>query len=181
MPLRMFCLSLLVLALAGAGVAFSAEAGYLGATGAWQAYRIAEKGKRVCYMVAKAKSAPARKKKKKSGKSKASTRPAYAMVTFRPTESMLPVFSYIAGRTLKKGSEAAVRIDKDRFNLFTAKDTGWTRTSAGDREVTEAVVNGARMRITAKAANGTRLRHVFSLKGSFAAYRKIRRACGIPK
>jgi invasion protein IalB len=166
----------------------------MGDFGSWRAFRVIEKGQHVCYMVARLSGSNADVQAEKSMKGKKAKnkkaaapapreapREAYAMLTFRPAESMAPVFNYNAGALLKEGAETAVAMGKEKFSLFNAGDSAWARTAMIDRDIAAHLSKGGAMQITAVSVKGGSLRDKFDLKGADGAYRKIATACGIPQ
>jgi hypothetical protein len=177
--MRLF-LTLMLILLSPA--AFAAESG-MGSFSGWKAFRVIEKEQHVCYMIAHAPLAPAPKVKKAKGKKEAApaARDAYVMLTFRPSETTAPVFTYNAGTVLKDGAEAALTSGKEKITLFIAGDAAWARTSTVDRDIAQLLKKGeGKMEIAAPGAKGSALRDTFSLKGADSAYKKITTACGIP-
>lgn len=142
----------------------------LGRFGAWQAYAYQEGGQKVCYMVSV-----------KAPKGKGRT--SYVMITHRPIEASLDVFSYGAGAPLDSKHGVKVKIGADSYDLFSVKDTAWARDARTDHKLAGAVNKGATVHVTAISAKGKAsiLRDTFSLTGSASAYRAISRACGLPE
>ncbi len=184
---------LVLLSLCLALPALAAESG-MGSFGAWRAFRVIEQGQHVCYMIAhpvasstpKVDAPPAKAVKGKKGKKEKKAaapakREAYIVLTFRPAESMAPVFTYNAGMMLKESAEATLVSAKDNFSLFTAQDSAWARTSSIDQGVAKILRRGGMLEITVPAARGGMLKDTFDLKGGEAAYKKIATACGIPQ
>lgn len=158
----------------------------LGRVGDWHAFRDQEGNEPICYMVTyhvtpAKKAAPVKKVKGKKGKAPATLpREAYITITFRPSETLFPVFSYTAGVILKDSAEAMVKAGTQKFSLFNAQDGAWARTSPVDQTITRAVRKEKLLEIRARTAKGKILNDKFSLKGSESAYLKIAKACGIP-
>jgi hypothetical protein len=125
---------------------------------------------------------PAKADKKKKGKKEAAVLPRenYITITFRPHDSMFPVFGYTAGVILKDGSESTVTIGKDKFSLFASGDTAWARTTAIDQAIAKTLRKAPTLEASAKTVKGALLRDKFSLKGADQAYKKIATSCGIP-
>jgi hypothetical protein len=155
----------------------------LGRSGDWHAFRETENNEPVCYMVTHP-ATPARKaapvkKTSKTSKTPLPREPALT-ITFRPSESLLPVFSYTAGVILKDNAEAVVTAGDRKFSLFNARDGAWARTGPVDQALTKAARKEKFMDVRTRTAKGKILNDKFSLKGSENAYRKIAQACGIP-
>lgn len=145
----------------------------LGRFGAWQAYAYDEGGQKVCYMVSV--------KTSKAPKGKGRT--SYLMITHRPIEASLDVFSYGAGEALDAKQGVKVRIGEDSYDLFSVKDTAWARDARTDHRLAAAVKKGSTVHVTGLSAKGKAsvVRDTFSLTGSSSAYRAISKACGLPE
>jgi len=140
----------------------------LGVFGAWQAFVFYEGGDKVCYMASQP----------KSEKGDYTVRgDIFALVTHRPAEGTRNVFSYITGYDYKSGSDATVKIDGDRFLLFTQDDTAWAPDAETDNKLTEHIRKGSSMVVTGTSSRGTLTTDTFSLRGSAAAYDAISKEC----
>ena len=136
----------------------------------WTAFAETEGGKKVCYMA----SAP----EKAEGKYKKRDDP-YVLVTHRPAEKSIGVFSVRAGYTYKKDSEVEVNIDGQRFILFTDAGQAWAYDSKVDRVLVRAMKGGLSMIIAGMSGRGTLTTDTYSLNGFTAAYDAITKACGV--
>jgi hypothetical protein len=153
---------------AGAGSAVQR----LGGTGAWNAYLYKERSGPVCYLAgAPQKSEPAKLKRK----------PAAAMVTHRPEESVANVVSFDAGTPLKEGSDASLDVDGTRFELFTKGGTAWSRTSELDKTIVAAMAKGRQAILKATPQKGPPATDIYSLSGFAQALVLIDKACGIKR
>lgn len=145
----------------------------LGTFGAWQAFTYQESGQTVCYMVKEAKFAAAKNSKLKRG-------PAFLMITHRPDENTKDVVSYAAGYNFKAGSTVDMVFGKESFELFTSRDTAWSRDAKTDHALTAAIKSHANVKISA-APDQKGLKNTtdtLDLTGSAQAYQAINRACG---
>ncbi len=136
----------------------------------WTAFAETEGGKKVCYMA----SAP----EKAEGKYRKRDDP-YVLVTRRPAEKSVGVFSVRAGYTYKKGSEVEVNIDGQRFLLFTDAGRAWAYESKVDGVLVRAMKGGLTMIVAGISTRGTLTTDTYSLKGFTAAYNAITKACGV--
>ncbi|MDD5586697.1 MAG: invasion associated locus B family protein [Alphaproteobacteria bacterium] len=167
------CLAALFLACC-AGPALAAEAPKdLGKSGLWAAYRMPEGGQPVCYMSLTVSPPQAKKQKGRRGD-------ITLMITHRPADNSTDVVSYTAGMKFKPASEAAVTIGSQKFGLFTQGDTAWSRDASTDHALAAAIRNGASMSVTGVSAQDALIAETLSLKGAFAAYVLINKACGLP-
>lgn len=144
----------------------------LGVFGNWKAFAYGG-DKPVCYMTM-AVHFPANKKIKRAD--------AYLMITHRPGENTKDVVSYTAGYSYKASSDVDVVIGKKTFNLFTQKDTAWSRDAATDHAIATAMRNNASLKITGTPGSKgvSAVSDTINLKGSGAAYDAISKACGYP-
>ncbi len=138
----------------------------------WTAFAETEggKNKKVCYMA----SAP----QKAEGKYRKRDDP-YVLVTRRPAEKGVGVFSVRAGYTYKKDSEVEVNIDGQRFTLFTDAGQAWARDTKTDRALVRAMKGGLTMIVAGISTRGTLTTDTYSLNGFTAAYDAITKACGV--
>ncbi len=143
----------------------------LGSFGTWHAYAYEEGGQLVCYMMT-SKSIKTPKSPKK--------RTAYLMITHRPIEASIDVFSYSAGLPLDPNRKINVKIGVKTFELFSARDTAWARDTLTDHKIGEALRLSSEAQTMGFSTKRTRVSDRFSLSGSMAAYRAINKACGLP-
>lgn len=147
----------------------------LGTFGAWKAYTYEEKKQPICYMIQPIKNHVKNKRFMRSN--------AYFMITHRPAESSKDVISYTAGYNFKPTSEVKLNIDKNIYNLFTAKDTAWSRFAGTDHAIATAIRNGKSISLT--GLPDTKIKELASVKdtldpkGALAAYKAISKACGV--
>jgi len=146
----------------------------LGTFGDWHAYADQEGGQTVCYMTTT--------KIFKVGK-KSKGRLAYLMITHRPLEASLNIFSYGAGTPLDSNHDVTIRVGDTSFDLFSVMENAWAHDPRIDRKLADAPRKYSTARILAipgKKGVST-IRDSFSLNGSDAAYRAIGKACGLPE
>lgn len=182
--------ALLVAAVAVLGVGHAlAREKTLGTFGAWQTFMQTEGGQQVCYMVATANNPPVISPVKAPVKGrhvKAKRGQPYIMITHRPIEASLDVFSYGAGAMLDTRRGATLRLGKNSFDLFAVRDTAWARDALTDHKIARAL---RILSLKPKAIlgvhaypehKGDRLfADTFSLNGTDAAYHAIGKACGV--
>lgn len=145
----------------------------LGSFGVWKAFTYKENDQPVCYMVKEAQFPQPKKAKLKRG-------PAYVMITHRPGENAKDVFSYSAGYNFKPATDAHITIGKNVFDLFTDKNTAWSRDSKTDHQLAQAIRTGSFMKVsgTPAQANMKNMSDTLDIKGAAAAYQAIGKACG---
>ncbi len=171
-----FAITMFLVAALVTGPCAAASAGkekHLGAFGAWHAYTYDEGGQTVCYMVTT-------KTLKSKGPPKRGT--PYLMITHRPVEASIDVFSYGAGTMLDSKHGVRVQIDKATFDFFSVRDNAWARDALTDHKVARAIIDGTTAHAYGLAAEG-RMQTIsdkFDLAGALPAYRAISKACGLP-
>jgi len=107
---------------------------------------------------------------------------AFLMITHRPGENSKDVVSYKAGYNFKASSDVAVIAGKKSFDLFTDKDTAWSRDPGTDHALAAAIRSGSTLKITGSPSmkGVASVSDSIPLKGAAAAYDAISKACGYP-
>ena len=112
---------------------------------------------------------------------KAKRGPVVLMITQRPGENTRDVVSYNAGYNFKAASDLQINIGKANFDLFTQKDTAWSRDAMTDHALATAIRKNANLTATGlpalKGAGG--VKDTLNLKGAADAYQAIGKACGM--
>lgn len=145
----------------------------LGTFGSWQAFTYQENKDPVCYMVKTAKFPTPKNAKMKRG-------PAFLMITHRPGENNKDVVSYVAGYNFRPATNVDIKIGKNSFDLFTSKDTAWSRDSKTDQALAAAIRTNTTMKVSATPAqaNMKNMTDTLDLTGAAQAYQAIGKACG---
>jgi hypothetical protein len=169
---RIFYFTFFVLGVASlpALVMSAPPAKVLGTFQDWQAYLSIDGSKRLCYMA----SAP-----QKREPATAKRGDVLVFVTHRPADKEQDVVNFQLGYPLKASSDVRVVIDNKPYNLFTDKDTAWTRNSGDDKILVQAMLKASTMNVTGESDRGTKTTDTYSLRGFSAAYKEINKACGI--
>lgn len=141
----------------------------VGSYGDWQALTYEENGKPVCYVFTE----PAKKEGQYTSRGQ-----VYALVTHRPADQKLNVFTIIAGYTFKEDSDAILEIGDQKFTLFTQEGMAWA-TDEDDAKIVDALKKGAGMVVHGTSSRGTETVDTYSLKGFSKAYDAIGGACGV--
>jgi hypothetical protein len=141
----------------------------LGSFGDWQALTFEEDGKAGCYVIAE----PARKEGNYTSRGA-----VYALVTHRPADDKLNVFTIIAGYTFKEGSEVTLEIGQQKFSLFTQEGMAWAADD-DDPRIVDALKKGAGMVVRGVSSRGTDTTDTYSLMGFTRAYNAMGEACGL--
>lgn len=139
----------------------------------WRTYNYRENGQDICYMMLR----PSRSGMKRTTADKDPREEPVFMVSFRPSESVVPIVNFKPGYGFKNGSEASLTIDKQVFRLFTVRDGAWARTAGIDRAIVDAMLAGKSMVAQGSSLKGSKSADQFDLKGTTAAYRRIAKAC----
>lgn len=139
--------------------------------GSWQALTFTEDGKSGCYVI----SEPARKEGAYSSRGK-----VYALVTHRPADQKLGVFTVIAGYSYQPDSEVTLEIGESKFKLFTQESMAWA-ADEDDSRIVEALKKGTAMVVRGTSSRGTETIDSYSLKGFSKAYAAIDKACEVPQ
>jgi hypothetical protein len=144
----------------------------LGTFGGWKAYSYGTKDEPVCYMTLGTHFPPSKKFKREA---------SFLMITHRPSENSKNVVSYVAGYNFKTTSEVTIELGKKSFDLFTQKDTAWSRDGATDHALALAIRDGASLKLTGtpSAKGAAPITDTLNLKGAAAAYAAIGKACGV--
>jgi len=170
--MKRFLLLCSVLTLAVSPALADSQPRKLGKFDYWSAYQMVDGKQNVCYM-----SLTAQPPVPKGSKLKRDS--VTLMVTERPGENALDVFSYAAGTKFAPSSEVTVKAGEKTFNLFTQGDTAWARDTATDHALAQALRSNASITITGTAAVGGSFVDTISMKGALQAYKAIAQACGI--
>jgi invasion protein IalB len=141
----------------------------IGSYGDWQALTYEEASKPVCYVFTE----PAKKEGQYTTRGQ-----VYALVTHRPADKKLNVFTIIFGYTLKEDSDATLEIGDQKFTLFTQEGMAWA-TDEDDPKIVEALKKGTGMVVHGTSARGTETVDTYSLLGFSKAYDAIGSACGL--
>jgi invasion associated locus B (IalB) protein len=144
----------------------------LGKAEGWAAYAAQDKTGRVCYLVGEPqKSLPAGFGRK----------PPMAIVTHRPVEKIANVVSFVEGYALKEGSEVALDIGGNKFELFTKDDSAWARTSELDKSIVAALAKGHQAVVRGVPQKGPATTDTYALGGFAKALALIDKACGVKR
>ena len=144
------------------GAAYAQEPKVLGTFGKWTAYQLKGSGGAECYIA----SMPTDTEPKNVRRD-----PVHFLVTHKN------MVNTIIGYNFKKGSEAALQIDTNKFTMITDKDGAWLDTSTRDRQAVVAMKKGAKMTVRGTSWRGTKTRDTYSLEGVTAAMKAITDAC----
>ncbi|MBT6276352.1 MAG: hypothetical protein HOI95_19740 [Chromatiales bacterium] len=103
----------------------------------------------------------------------------FVWITHRPARKKTNRVSFEMGYPVKPGAELTVRIDKEKFELFTDDSTGWNLDEKTDAKMVKAMRAGKSMEVKGISKRGTKTRDVYSLSGFTKAHRAISKACKV--
>lgn len=146
----------------------------LGTFGAWQAFSYTDNDQPVCYMVKAAHIPVPKNKKFKRGAT-------YLMITHRPGENSRDVVSYTSGYNFRAASDVTIQIGKDKYGLFTQRDSAWSRDTKTDHALASSIRMNTLMKITGLPSpqNLSPITDTLDIRGATSAYQAIGRACGL--
>jgi invasion protein IalB len=141
----------------------------IGSYGDWQALTFEEDGKSGCYIIAE----PTRKEGNYTSRDD-----VYALVTHRPADKKLNVFTVIAGYTYQDQSTVTLEIGDEKFTLDTKENAAWA-SNEDDPRIVEALKKGTGMVVRGVSSRGTETTDTYSLTGFTNAYNAIGEACKV--
>lgn len=139
----------------------------IGSYGDWQALTFEESGKSGCYAIAE----PTRKEGNYTSRDD-----VYALVTHRPADDKINVFTVIAGYTYQNESTVTLEVGDEKFSLKTNENTAWA-SDEDDPRIVEALKKGTGMVVRGVSSRGTETTDTYSLTGFTKAYNAIGEAC----
>jgi invasion protein IalB len=142
----------------------------LGQYGDWGAYTATPAGARVCFALAKPKTAktepPGRKRD-----------PSYIFVSTRPAENVKNEVSVIIGYPFKTSSDATAEIGTVKFAMYTQNDGAWIKNVAEEARMVDAMRKGADLVVTGESGKGTKSTDRYTLKGLSQALDRVAAEC----
>ncbi len=128
----------------------------LGAFKDWNAYKLDDPSKNVCFVVSEPKS-------KKITKGGHRSDPFFMVTRWAPGQTLQP--STIVGFPQAPGSKTKVTIGKDSFDMFVDNDGAWMESEDGDKKLLEAMHHGSTLTVEAASAKNTKSTDRYSLAG----------------
>lgn len=150
----------------------SGKAEHLGDAQDWSAFAETDKNAKACYLVGRPMKTEPENIKRGD---------VYVYVTHRPADKTFNVVSFAAGYPYKDASDAELMIDNHKFDLFTSKESAWSRDAATDKAVVEAMAKGKQAVLKGTSARGTNTTDTYSLDGFAAMLAQIDKACGVKR
>jgi hypothetical protein len=142
----------------------------LGQYGDWGAYWAAPNGHKVCFSIAKPKTAqtnPAGRKRDQ----------AYVFISSRPAENVRNEVSVIIGYPFKDKTDASAEIGADKFAMYTLNDGAWIKNVAEEARMVEAMRKGSDLTVKGVSGHGTESTDTYSLKGLSQAVDRAAQEC----
>ena len=157
-------------AAAPAAPAGDAQPTLLGQYGDWGAYTASPGGNKVCFALAKPKTAKTEPEGRKRD-------PSYVFVSTRPAEKVKNEVSVIIGYPFKTNSDATAEIGPAKFPMYTQNDGAWIKNVAEEARMVDAMRKGADLTVKGTSGRGTQSTDQYSLKGLAQALDKIEQEC----
>jgi hypothetical protein len=142
----------------------------LGQYGDWGAYTASPGGNKVCFALAKPKTA----KTEPAGRNRD---PSYMFVSTRPAENVRNEVSVIIGYPFKTSSDASAEVGTAKFAMYTQNDGAWIKNVAEEARMVDAMRKGADLTVKGTSGRGTQSVDQYSLKGLAQALEKIEQEC----
>ena len=142
----------------------------LGQYGDWGAYTATPGGRKVCFSIAKPKSAqtnPAGRKRDQ----------AYVFVSTRPAENVRNEVSVIFGYPFKPSTDATSEIGADKFAMYTLNDGAWIKNVAEEARMVDSMRKGSDLTVKGVSKQGTESTDQYSLKGLSQALDRASQEC----
>jgi Invasion associated locus B (IalB) protein len=142
----------------------------LGQYGDWGAYWATPNGRKVCFSIAKPKTAqtnPAGRKRDQ----------AYVFISTRPAENVRNEVSVIIGYPFKEKTDATAEIGADKFAMYTLNDGAWIKNVAEEARMVDAMRKGSDLSVKGVSRLGTESTDTYSLKGLSQAVDRIAQEC----
>jgi len=142
----------------------------LGQYGDWGAYTATPGGAKICFALAKPKTAktePAGRKRDQ----------AYLFVSSRPGENVKNEISLVVGYPFKSSSDATAEIGGAKFAMYTLNDGAWIKNVAEEARMVDAMRKGGELTVRGQSGKGTQSTDQYSLKGLAQALDRIEQEC----
>jgi len=142
----------------------------LGQYGDWGAYWAAPNGHKVCFSIAKPKTAqtnPAGRKRDQ----------AYVFISSRPAENVRNEISVIIGYPFKDKTDATAEIGAEKFAMYTLNDGAWIKNVAEEARMVDAMRKGSDLTVKGVSGHGTESTDTYSLKGLSQAVDRAAQEC----
>ena len=153
-----------------APLAGAAKPTLLGQFGDWGAYTASPGGKKICFAIAKPKSAETRPPDRPRNQ-------PYMFISTRPTEKVTNEVSIIVGYPFKTSTEATAQVGATTFALYTQGDGAWIKNAGEEAHMVDAMRQGENVVVKGMSAHGTQSTDTYSLKGLSEALDRAAQEC----
>jgi hypothetical protein len=155
---------------AAAAPAADAQPTLLGQYGDWGAYSATPGGRKVCFSIAKPKTALTNPVGRKRDQ-------AYVFISDRPAENVRNEVSVIFGYPFKPSTDASAEIGTDKFAMYTLNDGAWIKNVAEEARMVDAMRKGSDLTVKGVSGHGTESTDQYSLKGLSQALDRASQEC----
>jgi hypothetical protein len=142
----------------------------LGQYGDWGAYTASPGGRKICFALAKPKTA----KTEPPGRTRDAS---YMFVSSRPSENVKNEVSVIIGYPFKSSSDATAEIGTARFAMYTQNDGAWIKNINEEARLVDSMRKGVDLTVKGTSGRGTQSVDQYSLKGLAQALDRIEQEC----
>src|SRR5579859_5594018 len=153
-----------------APLAGAAKPTLLGQFGDWGAYTATPGGKKICFALAKPKSAETRPPDRPR------TEP-YMFISTRPAEKVANEVSIIVGYPFKTSTEATAEVGATTFALYTQGDGAWIKNAGEEAHMVDAMRQGESVVVKGMSSHGTQSTDTYSLQGLSEALDRVAQEC----
>jgi hypothetical protein len=153
-----------------APLAGAAKPTLLGQFGDWGAYTASPGGKKICFALAKPKSAETRPPDRPRNE-------PYMFISIRPAEKVTNEVSIIVGYPFKTSTEATAEVGATTFALYTQGDGAWIKNAGEEAHMVDAMRQGENVVVKGMSAHGTQSTDTYSLHGLAEALDRVAQEC----
>lgn len=153
-----------------APLAGAAKPTLLGQFGDWGAYTASPGGKKICFAIAKPKSAETRPPDRPRNE-------PYMFISTRPAEKVANEVSVIVGYPFKTSTEATAEVGATTFALYTQGDGAWIKNAGEEAHMVDAMRQGESVTVKGMSSHGTQSTDTYSLQGLSEALDRVAQEC----
>ena len=153
-----------------APLAGAAKPTLLGQFGDWGAYTATPGGKKICFALAKPKSAETRPPDRPRNE-------PYMFISTRPAEKVANEVSIIVGYPFKTNTEATAEVGATTFALYTQGDGAWIKNAGEEAHMVDAMRQGESVVVKGMSSHGTQSTDTYSLQGLSEALDRVAQEC----
>ena len=153
-----------------APLAGAAKPTLLGQFGDWGAYTATPGGKKICFALAKPKSAETRPPDRPRNE-------PYMFISSRPAEKVANEVSIIVGYPFKTSTEATAEVGATTFALYTQGDGAWIKNAGEEAHMVDAMRQGESVVVKGMSSHGTQSTDTYSLQGLSEALDRVAQEC----